>query len=46
MRIHKGDVVKHFKGETLTEEQVKITVNYICTRFWILQGIQKPVNYL
>ncbi len=23
MRIHKGDVVKHFKRETLTEEQVK-----------------------
>ena len=25
MRIHKGDIVKHFKWETLTEEQQKMS---------------------
>ena len=33
MRIHIGDVVRHFKRETVTAEQLEFDKNYICTEF-------------
>lgn len=41
MRIHKGDIVRHFKREMLTTKQIEDEKNCIYIKSWITQSIQK-----